>query len=117
MLHMTRAANVAALLLTPLLAAAPARPRPLAQAAQAYTYQGTVHAVNVRSGSLDLITGVGMALRLVHMGVSPTTLLASSGATLRLADLKPGDYLRADCLRTDAGLTASRIERVEVPRP
>ncbi|HET7296604.1 MAG TPA: hypothetical protein VFI66_05640 [Gemmatimonadales bacterium] len=115
----TRAAALAAVLLSPLVASAPAWPRPLpaAQAASAYTYQGTVHAVNPRSGALDVITGVGMALRLVHMTTSPTTLLEGRHSSLRLADLKPGDYVRADCRRTGDGLVASRIEKLEAPRP
>lgn len=119
MLRTTGAATVAVVLLLPLVASAPVRSSllPAAQAASSYTYQGTVHAVNLRTGSLDLITGVGMALRLVHMTTSPTTLMAGARASLRLADLKPGDYVRADCRRTDAGLVANRIERLEVARP
>lgn len=119
MRYHTRTAALAAVLLTPLVASAPAalHPPPAVQSAPSYTYQGTIHAVNVRSGWLDVITGVGMALRLVHMSTSPTTLLAGSGGALRLADLKPGDVVRADCRRTDAGLVVSRIEKLEVPRP
>jgi hypothetical protein len=116
MARTTRTFALAAVLLTPLVAAAPAGLRPV-QAEAAYTYQGTVHAVNARAGSLDLITGVGMALRLVHLRTSPTTLLAGSGAALHLADLKPGDLVRADCRRTDAGPVASRIEKLEAPQP
>ncbi|HVH67649.1 MAG TPA: hypothetical protein VM716_07275 [Gemmatimonadales bacterium] len=73
--------------------------------------------MNALTGSFDLIIGVGMSLRLVHISTSPTTLLAASGASLRLAGLKPGDVVRADCRNTPTGLVASRIERVEVPRP
>ncbi|OLD60711.1 MAG: hypothetical protein AUI33_15375 [Ignavibacteria bacterium 13_1_40CM_2_61_4] len=119
MLRTTRMVTLAAVVLTPLVTSAPAgrRPLPALQATSAYTYQGTVHAVNARAGSLDLITGVGMALRLVHMTTSPTTLLAGSGAGIKLAGLKPGDLVRADCRRTDAGLVANRIEKLEAPRP
>lgn len=119
MLRTTRAAAFAAVLLSPLVASAPARPHPLpaAQAASPYSYQGTVHAVNVRAGALDVITGVGMALRLVHMTTAPTTLLEGEHTSLRLADLNPGDYVRADCRRAGEGLVASRIEKLEVPRP
>jgi hypothetical protein len=115
----TRTAALAAVLLTPLVASAPMalRPPPAAQSAPSYAYQGTVHAVNVRAGWLEVITGVGMALRLVHMSTSPTTLLAGSGVALRLTDLKPGDFVRTDCRRTAAGLVASHIEKFEVPRP
>jgi hypothetical protein len=111
-------AALAAVLLTPLVASAPADPRPLPaeQAAPTYAYQGTVHAVYARFGSLDLITGVGMALRLEHIKMSPTTLLAGSGASLRLADLRTGDFVRADCRRTTAGLVANHIEKLEAPK-
>jgi len=119
MLRARRNAALAAVLLTPFIASVPVATSQLAttQGAPSYTYQGTVHAVNARAGTLDLITGVGMALRLVHMTTSPTTLFSSSGAGIQLAGLKAGDVVRADCRRTDAGLVASRIEKIEVPRP
>lgn len=118
MLRTHRTIAIAVVLLTPLVASAPGlRGHATAQAAPSYSYHGTVHAVNARAGSLDLITGVGMALRLVHMTTSPTTLFSSASAGIQLAGLKPGDVVRADCRRTDAGLVASRIEKIEVPRP
>jgi len=111
-------ATLAAVLLTPFVASAPARPLPApVQAAPSYTYHGTVHAVNVRSGWLDLITGVGMALRMVHMTTQPTTLFAAAGRSIRLGDLKPGDVVSAECRSTAAGMVAGRIERIEVPTP
>ena len=102
----TRTAALAALLLLPLLASAAAdRRAPAAtQAAATYTYQGTVHTVDPKTSSLDLITGVGMALRLVHMRALPAT---------PLPDLKPGDVVRVDCHRTAAGLVADRIQKLD----
>jgi hypothetical protein len=119
MLRTTRTAALAAVLLSPFVASAPAGPRPLAvvQAAPSYTYLGTVHGINTRAGWLDLITGVGMALRMVHMTTQPTTLFAAAGGAIRLGDLKPGDLVRAECRSTAAGMVASRIERIEVPTP
>ncbi|HKW40051.1 MAG TPA: hypothetical protein VJN39_02265 [Gemmatimonadales bacterium] len=102
-------AALAAVLVTPIVLSAPT------QAAASYTYQGTIHAVDARTGSLDLITGVGMALRLVHMTISPTTLLPSASGSLRVAALRPGDVVRAECRITPTGLVASRIEKIEVP--
>jgi hypothetical protein len=116
----TRAAAVAAILLIPLAVSSPAHPArglDLVQAAPSYTYVGTVHAVNARGGSLDLITGVGMALRLVHIPTQPTTLFAGAGAALRLGALQPGDIVRAECRTTPAGLVASRIEKIEAQKP
>ena len=81
----------------------------------AYTYQGTVQAVHPRSSSFDLIVGVGFALRVVHMRTSPATRFASDTTRMSLADLKPGDIVRAECRMTASGLVADRIERVEPP--
>src|SRR5439155_10974973 len=86
------------ILLVPLVISAPADWGALtsAQPAPSYTYQGTVRAVNARAGTLELITGVGMSLRVVRMTTAPTTRLVDAGAASRLADLKPGDVVRAE---------------------
>ena len=68
-----------------------------------------------KPGSLDLITGVGMALRLVHMRTTSGTRIASGTASLALGDLKPGTVIRAECHPTDQGLVADRIEKVGTP--
>ena len=119
MYRTTRTAALAAILLIPLVVSTPAHPRGLdpAQAAPSYTYFGTIHAVNARAASLDVITGVGMALRLVHMTTQPTTLFAGAGASLRLGNLRPGDIVRAECRTTPTGLVASRIEKIAAPEP
>ena len=94
-------------LLLLLLARAPASLPPAT-----YTYQGTVQAVQPRTASLDIVTGVGFALRLVHIRTLPATQFASAGATLSFAGLKPGDVVRAECHMTDAGPVADRIEKL-----
>ncbi len=113
----TRTIALAAVLLSPVLtsAAADRRTPAATQAAATYAYQGTVHAVDPKTSSLDLITGVGMALRLVHMRdmrALPTTPVTAGGAPIPLAALKPGDVVRADCHRTEAGLVADKIEKL-----
>jgi len=80
-----------------------------------YTYHGTIQAVQPKPGSLDLITGVGMALRLVHMRTTSGTRIASGTASLALGDLKPGTVIRAECHPSDQGLVADRIEKVAMP--
>src|SRR2546426_6819498 len=50
------------------------------QPAALYTYQGTVHSMQAKTGTLELITGVGHALRLVQMRV-PTGLRMAGTAT------------------------------------
>jgi hypothetical protein len=96
----TRVALLAAILLFPAAAAA--------QQDVPYVYQGTVH--SVKRGAVDLITGVGHALRLVHMRTLPTTEIATAAGAATLSALKPGDVVRADCRKTDAGLVVDRIE-------
>lgn len=83
---------------------------PATHAAQ--TYQGAVHAVQSRPAGLDLITGVGFALRLVRMRTLPATSVDSAGTTIPLGHVKPGDIVRTDCRMTDAGLVADHIEKL-----
>jgi len=101
MKRLTRAAAVVAV---SLLAAAAAP----AGADEPQTYRGTVYAVQL--GGLDLLTGVGYALRVVHIR-TPETTVVRGGGSLRVSDIKPGDVIQADCRLTDAGLVAERIEQ------
>jgi hypothetical protein len=110
MLRSTRTAALSAILLLPIVLSAPAPSH-----SQSYTYRGTVHAVNAQTGSLDLVTGVGMALRLVHVTAGPGVRTTAPAAGLRIADVKPGDVVRVDCHRTSAGLVVDRIEKLEAP--
>ena len=80
-----------------------------------YVYQGTIETVRPRAGSLALVTGVGMALRLVSIQITSTTRVGSGTTTLALQALKPGDVIRAVCHRTDKGPVADRIERILLP--
>jgi hypothetical protein len=105
-----KALAITAVLLSSLLTQAPSSPEPAA-----YTYQGTVQAVQPKTASFDLVIGVGYALRVVHMRTSPVTQFGADGARLSLTDLKPGDIVRADCRMTADGLIADRVEKVEPP--
>ncbi len=110
-----RAAVLIAALLLPLSVQAGADPRPAVSAAgQAapYTYQGTVHSVQLKAGYIDVITGVGHAVRLVHIRALPATRITAAGATILLSGLKPGDVVRAECRKTDAALVADRIDKL-----
>src|SRR2546430_16236042 len=73
-MHCTsRAVALTAMLLLPVVthAAVDRHPQGAAQPAPSYTYQGTVRAFTAKTGALDLITGVGMALRIVHVTLAP----------------------------------------------
>ncbi len=78
-------------------------------------YTGTVHAVQAKTGTLELITGVGFALRLVQISTRSSTELTSEGAAIQLTDLAPGDVVRAECTVADSGPVADHIERLPAP--
>lgn len=112
---LTSSARTLVLACSAALLFSPSPPAPPPPATQPYVYTGTVRSVEPTTGSLDLITGVGYALRLVHITTLPATQTMSAGAAIRLADIKPGDILRADCRMTDTGLVADRIEKLPSP--
>jgi hypothetical protein len=105
MTHWIRVAVFTAILLFPAAVCPAQRDVP-------YVYQGTVQ--SVKGSAVDLITGVGLALRLVHMRALPSTEIVAAGGAGSLSDLKPGDIVRADCRKTDAGLV---VDRIEIKRP
>ena len=113
MLIRSRVVALSAVLLLPALAhsALARHPQPAAaQPAASYTYRGTVRSFTAKTGALELVTGVGMALRNVGISVPPAARPAG-------VDLKPGDIVRVETHRTATGLVADRVERVEVAKP
>lgn len=58
--------------------------------------RGAVRTVDVRSRTLEVVSGVGYALRVVRLELPPDVPIAAVGvATLALGDLKPGDIVEA----------------------
>jgi len=102
-----------ALAITAVLLSAVLFQAPFSAQHTAYTYQGTVQAVHPKTASFDLIVGVGFALRVLHLRTSPATQFASDTARTSLADLKPGDIVRAECRMTANGLVADRVEKIK----
>ena len=72
--------------------------------------QGTIRAIQPKSGSLDLVTGVGMALRVVHVTTPTTARLTPAGTPL--SALKRGDIVRVQCHWSGKQLVADRIDKV-----
>lgn len=98
---------------TPLQPTSPLRqPEPTPQAAVQCEYRGTVQAVQPQTTSLDVITGVGFALRLIHIRTMPATSITTAGAMLAFGEVKPGDIVRVKCRMTDAGLVADTLQRL-----
>src|SRR2546427_3675919 len=102
MRYLPRAAALAAILVTPALTSAPVQP-------STYTYRGTVHTVQPRAGLLELITGVGFALRLVQMRAVAATRIEKAGVAIAPPDPKPRGMVRARFRPPPHGLLAARI--------
>ncbi len=93
--------------------AAPIRPAAAQQAAPPHdSLQGTVQRVDVPARALEITTGVGMALRVVRLRVAAETRLTAAGAALPLAQLRPGDIVRASFGTRPGGFVAYTIVRV-----
>ena len=98
------------LLLASLLLSAGAQQQPAPT-----SLQGTIHALQPKTGSIDIVTGVGMALRLVRVTGQPVARMASGAAGVPVAALKRGDLVRAQCHWAGKQLVADRIDRVGAP--
>ena len=74
--------------------------------------QGTVQRVDVPARALEITSGVGMALRVVRLRIAPETRLTTGGAALPLAQIQPGDIVRASFGSRAGGFVAYTIVRV-----
>ena len=82
--------------LAALIAATFASPSLRAQPRPHDSVRGAVRLVDVRARTLDVVTGVGYALRVVRLEVPQNVSITASGmATLTLSDLQPGDIVAA----------------------
>ncbi len=76
---------------------------------------GTVAAVDFRAGHVDLLTGVGHALR-VRRVLLPAGLKVRVGAAESApAVLAPGCVVRMECGHTRAGTVASKVTLLRTP--
>ena len=78
--------------------------------------QGAVRTVDVRTRSLEVMTGVGFALRVVRLQVPAVVPITDQkgvqSATISLAELKPGDVIRVSFGSRPTGFVAYNIARV-----
>jgi len=107
-------------LIAPLALAAqrPPTPPPAAQPTAPHdSVRGAIRAVDARARTLEVTTGVGYALRVVRLQVPASVPITdrkggSQGAPIKLAELKPGDVIRAAFGGRATGFVAYTIERV-----
>ncbi len=62
----------------------------------------TVRAVDTETQTLEVLTGVGLAVRLVRMQVAPTCDIRVAGTETELDNLEPGRVVRVRYLLTPA---------------
>lgn len=78
--------------------------------------RGAIRAVDVRARTLEVTTGVGFALRVVRLqvpaGIPITDRQDAQPDSIGLAQLKPGDLVRATFGGRATGFVAYAIERV-----
>ncbi len=79
------------------------------------TVAGMVLQVDPESSRLDVLTGVGLALRVLRIRCDETTLVLAAGKAVRFSSLKRGDPVRVICRPAVEGYLAIRIELL--PRP
>jgi hypothetical protein len=73
---------------------------------------GTVKVVDPKVRTLEVIAGVGHALRLMRMQVSPECQIRVGGSAGRLEDLRRGDVVRVEYREAPRGNVAQRIDAV-----
>ena len=78
-----------------------------------HNVQGAVRVVDVRARTLEVTTGVGMALRVVRLAVPAQVQVMASGSALPFARLQPGDVVRVSYGSQHGAYVAYTIERLE----
>ena len=83
--------------------------------AASQTVTGMVLRVDPESPHLEVITGVGMALRVLRIRCNESTVIQAAEKAIRLSSLKRGDPVRVVCHSAAEGYLAIRIELLPKP--
>ena len=74
----------------------------------------TVNAVDSRAGTIDLLTGVGHALRIVHVHIPRRLEMRDVHGARPMTALSPGSIVYVEYQRTPAGMMATTLELREM---
>lgn len=88
---------------------------PAAFTAQQDTLVGTVRAVDYDTNTVEVLTGVGFAIRVEHVRVQPDVPVSIEGREVPLADLRRGQIVRVVYRETADGKVAASLEVVARP--
>lgn len=75
----------------------------------------TVRSVDAKARTLEVVTGVGPALRVMRFSCGERVLVKTAGGTAPLAQLKPGDLVRVEYAKGAEGNAATTIEALAWP--
>ena len=75
----------------------------------------TLRSVDAKARTLEVVTGVGPALRVVKFSCGERVLVKTAGGNAPLAQLKPGDLVRVEYAKGAEGNVASTIEALAWP--
>lgn len=92
-------------------AATPAAPLPSA------TLTATVQSVDAQARTLEVVTGVGYALRVVKLTWKATPTVKAAAAGAGMAQVKPGDLVRVEYAKAPDGNVVRTIELLPSPAP
>jgi len=98
----------------------PGQSSPQAPHTTAVLMAGTVQAVDTRGQTLDVITSVGHAVRVVRMQVAGDCEIDVPGSSAELASVKPGTFVRIEYVappafaRTPVGGIAVTIRAFQI---
>ncbi len=95
-------------------AAAGAQPASPSTPARLEPVTGTVCRIDSQAGRLDLLTGVGHAVRIHRIRLATDVSVKGRGAQGGIAALVPGVVCRVECRQEAAGPTATSIEVLEL---
>ena len=74
----------------------------------------TVRSVDAKNRRLEVVTGVGFACWVVRVRTAEHCQIKIKSAPAKLVDLKPGDIVRIQYRKIEAGNVAETVEALEV---
>lgn len=86
-------------------------------AAEMRPVTGTVRAVDLEHRTLDLVTGVGYALRIERIEIPAGVTVKSAGKGAPLSSVTEGCIVRLGCHHAAARVVASTLELIDRPSP
>jgi hypothetical protein len=89
--------------------------QPVSPSSGPTTLTATVRSVDAQARVLEVVTGVGYALRVVKLSFPQPAELKTSRGAAPLTQLKPGDLVRVEYVKNADANTATKIEVLPAP--